>query len=60
MLGIFLYFVVLVWLQYTILDDGCVCMEFFRVIGGTATVTDVMRISANGLQVTVMFILQLH
>jgi len=35
-------------------------MEFFRVIGGTATVTDVMRISANGLQVTVMFILQLH
>jgi len=40
-------------LQYTILDDGCVCMEFFRVSGGTATVLEVMRISANGLQVTV-------
>jgi len=31
-------------------------MEFFRVVDGTATVTDVMRISANGLQVTVMCI----
>ena len=45
------YFVVLIWLQYTILDDGCVCMEFFRVIGGTATVLEVMHISADGLQV---------
>ena len=31
-------------------------MEFFRVVDRTATVTDVMRISANGLQVTVMCI----
>jgi len=29
-------------------------MEFFRLAGGTATVTDVMRISANGLQVRVI------
>jgi len=46
-------YVILICLQYTILDDGCVCMEFFRVIGGVATVLEVMRISANGLQVTV-------
>jgi len=45
------YHVILICLQYTILDDGCVCMEFFRVNGSTLTVVEVMHISANGLQV---------
>jgi len=53
------YCVFLVCLQYTILDDGFVCMEFFRVIGGAATVLEVMRISANGLQVIVSICRQL-
>jgi len=48
-----LYIAFRLWLQYTILDDGCVCMEFFRVTGGTATVLEVMRISSSGIQVYV-------